>query len=190
MNDVVLAIKDLKFGYSKENLLFDGFDLELRRKEIVSIVAPSGKGKSTLFDIIAGFRKPMAGSVKREKISFVFQDPYSSFHSSYSIKNQILDVVQELDLELLESTLMLEPFLLEKKPYELSGGQLQRCSIFRALMMKPDLILADEPTSALDNIVQMEVMKTLITASSNLGLLMITHDTNLAKWCSDRIVKL
>lgn len=190
MSDIVLEISGLKFGYEKDKPLFDNFDLSLKRGEIISIVAPSGKGKSTLFDLIAGFLKPQSGEIKKTKISFVFQDPYSSFHNSYSIKNQILDVADELDFVLLEETLMLNKSLLEKKPFELSGGQLQRCSIFRALMMKPDLILADEPTSALDNIVQAEVMKALIKSCENMGLLMITHDTNLAEWCSDKIVRL
>ncbi len=191
MSESVLKISDLKFGYTKESLLFDGFSLELKRGEIVSIVGQSGKGKSTLFNLIAGFAKPLAGTIDVGAISFVFQDPYSSFHNSYSIKNQILDVVNcELDLDMLKNTLMLSPELLDKKPYELSGGQLQRCSIFRALMMSPELILADEPTSALDNIVQLEVMKTLIDAAKGRGLLIITHDLGLAKWCSDRIIKL
>jgi len=191
MKDTVLKISDLKFGYAKNALLFDGFNLELKKGEIVSIVGQSGKGKSTLFDLIAGFKKPLGGSVESKSISFIFQDPYSSFHNSYSIKNQILDVVKtELDMQLLEQTLLLSPELLDKKPYELSGGQLQRCSIFRALMIKPELILADEPTSALDNIVQLEVMKTLIEASKEQGLLIITHDLALAEWCSDRIVRL
>ncbi|MGE4399958.1 MAG: ATP-binding cassette domain-containing protein [Campylobacterales bacterium] len=191
MNDVVLKIENLKFGYTKNVLLFDGFSLELKKGEIVSIVGESGKGKSTLFDLIAGLKKPMEGSIKSSSLSFIFQDPYSSFHSSYSIKNQIEDVAKgELDMDMLEQTLLLEPSLLEKKPYELSGGQLQRCSIFRALSMKPDLILADEPTSALDNIVQLEVMKALVAASKEQGLLIITHDLALAQWCSDRIVRL
>lgn len=191
MNDVVLKIENLKFGYTKNVLLFDGFSLELKKGEIVSIVGESGKGKSTLFDLIAGLKKPMEGSIKSSSLSFIFQDPYSSFHSSYSIKNQIEDVAKgELDIDMLEQTLLLEPSLLEKKPYELSGGQLQRCSIFRALSMKPDLILADEPTSALDNIVQLEVMKALVAASKEQGLLIITHDLALAQWCSDRIVRL
>lgn len=191
MNDVVLKIENLKFGYTKNVLLFDRFSLELKKGEIVSIVGESGKGKSTLFELIAGLKKPMEGSIKSGSLSFIFQDPYSSFHPSYSIKNQIEDVAKgELNMDMLEQTLLLEPLLLEKKPYELSGGQLQRCSIFRALSMKPDLILADEPTSALDNIVQLEVMKALVAASKEQGLLIITHDLALAQWCSDRIVRL
>jgi len=154
-------------------------------------VGESGRGKSTLFDLIAGFKKPFCGTVVASRLSFIFQDPYSSFHPSYSIKNQILEVAKkDLDMEILKNTLLLDPGLLDKKPHELSGGQLQRCSILRALSMEPDLILADEPTSALDNIVQLEVMRAFVEASKEQGVLIITHDMALAEWCSDRIVRL
>lgn len=191
MSDVVLKIDSLAFGYEKKKPLFDNFSLELKKGEIVSIVGKSGRGKSTLFELVAGLKKPQSGSISVKSVSFVFQDPYSSFHNSYSIKNQILDVAKgELDFKMLENTLCLNADMLDKKPFELSGGQLQRCSIFRALSMKPEVILADEPTSALDNIVQLEVMKTLVEGSKDRGLLLITHDFDLAKWCSDKIVEL
>jgi len=74
-----------------------------------------------------------------------------------------------------------------EKPHKLSGGQLQRCSILRALLQEPDLILADEPTSALDNITQLEVMKLLMGFLDRVGILLITHDEDLATWCCDSI---
>ncbi len=159
--------------------------------ELVSLVGPSGIGKSTLFDIIAGFIKPLEGNLTVGKISQIYQDPYDSFHHSYSILDQIVDTVGRMeDLDLLLSRLGLEYRVLEKKPFELSGGQLQRCSILRAVLMKPDLILADEPTSALDNVTALEVMRLLVGLLDDVGILLITHDLELAKWCSDRIVDL
>jgi len=86
--------------------------------------------------------------------------------------------------------LSLQRDLLNKLPYELSGGQLQRCSILRALLMKSDIILADEPTSALDNIVQLDTMKLLIQYLKYVGILIITHDEYLAKWCSNQMIKI
>ena len=86
--------------------------------------------------------------------------------------------------------LTLEEEILSKKPYELSGGQLQRCSILRALLMKPDLLLVDEPTSALDNIIAYDVMKLLITLLDKCAILLITHDLDMASWCSDKIIRL
>jgi len=67
---------------------------------------------------------------------------------------------------------------------------LQRCSILRAILIKPDLILADEPTSALDNITALETMKMLISFLDRFGILLITHDKALASWCSDAIVEI
>ncbi len=190
MKEIVLEIKNLTFGYNKDNLLFKDFNLEVKKGEIVSIVGPSGIGKSTLFELIGGFLKPIRGEIKVKKISQIFQDPYTSFHPSYTIIDQISDVCKTKGIEELANQMKIEKELLQKRPHELSGGQLQRCSILRAIMMKPDLLLADEPTSALDNIIQLEVMKLLVSLLERVGILLITHDIDLAKWCSDRIVKL
>jgi peptide/nickel transport system ATP-binding protein len=186
----VLKIEHLTFGYSKKHLLYDDFSLTLRRGEIISIVGESGSGKSTLFELIIGEQKPLLGTIKAQRIAQVFQDPYSSFHPSYSIINQIKEVANITDLALYIEKLDLERELLEQKPHELSGGQLQRCSILRALLMKPDIILADEPTSALDNVVQLDVMKLLVQFLDRVGILLITHDEDLAKWASDKIIKI
>ncbi|WP_456380976.1 ATP-binding cassette domain-containing protein [Hydrogenimonas sp.] len=190
MEEIVLEIEELTFGYSKERLLYENFSLTLRKGEIVTILGPSGSGKSTLFELIAGNLKPMAGSIERASFSQVFQDPYSSFHPTYTIENQIADVAGTEGIGALCDRMGFERGLLKKRPHELSGGQLQRASILRALLMKPKLLLADEPTSALDNLIQLDVMKLLVGTLDRVGILMITHDRDLARWCSDRIVEL
>ena len=188
--EVLLEIEDLTFGYDRSKPLFRDFNLTLKRGEIVSIVGRSGVGKSTLFSLICGEVKPQKGTIKAKKVSQIFQDPYSSFHPSYSIINQIKDVADIKDMEKFLEELDLDRGFLDKLPHELSGGQLQRCSILRVLLMKSDIILADEPTSALDNIVQLDTMKLLLKFLNDVGILMITHDMDLAKWCSDKIIKL
>lgn len=187
----IVDIKDLKFGYSKQKLIYDNFNLSINKGELISIVGESGSGKSTLFELITGNLKPQNGIIKVSSISSIYQDPYTSFHPSFSIINQIKDLVDDLDeLKNLLEKLSLEKELLEKKPHQLSGGQLQRCSILRAILMKPDLILADEPTSALDNVIALEVMQLLISFLDRFAILLITHDENLASWCSDKIIKI
>lgn len=186
----VLEIKDLHFGYSKEKMIFENFSLSLKLGEIKVIVGPSGVGKSTLFDLILGRIKPQKGSIEREAFSLVFQDPYSSFHPSYSIREQISDVVSMEGYEKLLRKMDLNESHLDALPHKLSGGQLQRCSILRSLLMKPCLLLLDEPTSALDNQNQLEIMKLIIEHLDDMGILMITHDDNLAQWCADEVIRL
>ena len=188
MKESILEIKNLSFGYTKDKLLFNDFSLTLKKGEIKAIVGESGAGKSTLFELILKNIKPFSGSIKVAKISQVFQDPYSSFHPSYTVLNQINDVASTEELGKFLDAINLEYELLLKLPHELSGGQLQRASIIRALLMKPDLLLLDEPTSALDNIIQLEVMQELLKSLDTIGILLITHDLDLASWCGDEVI--
>lgn len=184
----ILEIKNLSFGYKKDILLFNDFSISLKKGEIKAIVGASGAGKSTLFELILRNLKPLSGSVISSSCAEVFQDPYSSFHPSYTLLNQIGDVAPLDELESYLESINLDYGLLLKLPHELSGGQLQRASILRAMLMKPDLLLLDEPTSALDNVIQLEVMSMLIKNLDSMGMLLITHDLELAKWCADEIV--
>ena len=186
----ILEVRDLSFGYAPEQLLYDKFSLMLNAGEIKAVVGASGSGKTTLFEIILGNLKPLRGEVTSSRVSQVFQDPYTSFHPAYSIINQIKDVAGLEGLEHYLTEMDLDEALLEKKPHELSGGQLQRCSIVRALLMKPELLLLDEPTSALDNVIQLDVMKLLLKHLDKTAMLLITHELDLAHWCADEIIEI
>lgn len=185
---MVLEVKNLSFGYKKESLLFENLSFSLKKGEIKAIVGESGAGKSTIFELILGNLQPLNGEIKHSVCSEVFQDPYSSFHPSYTLLNQIKDVANLDDLEFYLTSVKLERELLLKLPHELSGGQLQRASILRAMLMKPELLLLDEPTSALDNVIQLDVMQMLVRHLGDMGMLLITHDLDLAKWCADEII--
>lgn len=186
----ILEIDSISFGYKKEAPLFYNFSLSLKKGEVKAIVGESGAGKSTLFELILNNLKPSSGTLKHSKLSEVFQDPYSSFHPSYSLLNQIEDVAPLDELDYYLKSINLEYKLLLKLPHELSGGQLQRASILRAMLMKPDLLLLDEPTSALDNVVQLDIMRMLMGHLDDMGILLITHDMELASWCADEIIKI
>jgi len=186
----LLTITNLFFSYSESKPLYDNFSLTLKKGEVKAIVGESGSGKSTLFELILGNLKPISGSLHVSRCSEVFQDPYSSFHPSYSVINQIEDVADTSDMLQYIERMQLDVKLLDKLPHELSGGQLQRCSILRALLMKPDVLLLDEPTSALDNVIQLEVMQMLLQHLDSLAILLITHDSHLASWCADEIIEI
>ncbi len=190
---MVLEIKKLTFGYKKNNFIFENFDLELKKGELKTIFGKSGSGKTTLFELILGNLKQKSGEIKKSKTAMIFQDPFSSFHPTYTIFEQIKDVVNrdfKDEIDNILSKLSLEESLLHKKPYELSGGQLQRCSILRAILLKPDLLLIDEPTSALDNIIAYDTMKLIVNLLSDCGILLVTHDIDMASWCSNEIIRL
>lgn len=186
----LLEVTNLSFGYTKENLLFENLNLTLQKGELKAIVGESGAGKSTLFELILKNLKPISGTIKSARCSQVFQDPYSSFHPSYNLLNQIKDVAPLDELAKYLKLINLEYELLLKLPHELSGGQLQRASILRAMLMKPDLLLLDEPTSALDNVIQLEVMGMLVKHLESTAMLLITHDIELAQWCADETIEI
>ena len=189
----MLDIKDLTFYYKKENPIYKDFSLKLQKGQLVTIFGKSGSGKTTLFELIIGSLKPIKGTIDKLDVSMIFQDPFNSFHPTYKIIEQIKDVVQRdftTELDSLLKKLNLSKDILDKYSYQLSGGQLQRCSILRAILMKPKLLLIDEPTSALDNIIAYDVMKLLITFFDYSAILLVTHDLDMAKWCSDKIIRL
>ncbi|WP_152020862.1 ATP-binding cassette domain-containing protein [Aliarcobacter butzleri] len=191
--DLVLDINDLTFYYKKENPIYKDFSLKLQKGQLVTIFGKSGSGKTTLFELIIGSLKPIKGTIDKLDVSMIFQDPFNSFHPTYKIIEQIKDVVQRdftTELDSLLKKLNLSKDILDKYSYQLSGGQLQRCSILRAILMKPKLLLIDEPTSALDNIIAYDVMKLLITFLEDSSILLVTHDLDMAKWCSDKIIRL
>jgi peptide/nickel transport system ATP-binding protein len=187
---LVLDIQNISFGYTKDMLIFKDFSLSLNKGEIKAIVGPSGVGKSTLFELILGYRKPRSGTINSLPLSQVFQDPYSSFHPSYKIRDQIAEVTSMSGYQELLQQMGLNETHLDALPHKLSGGQLQRFSILRALLMKPKLLLLDEPTSALDNINQLDIMKLIVNYIDGMGILLITHDGDLAQWCADEVIVL
>ena len=191
-----------------------GIDLAFRESEFVSILGPSGCGKTTMLNILGGLDQYTSGDLlidgistkeykdadwdayRNDTIGFVFQS-----YNLISHQNVLSNVELALTLSGVSAAerraraaAALEQVGLgdqmNKKPAEMSGGQVQRVAIARALINDPDIILADEPTGALDTETSSQVMAILKEISKNKLVIMVTHNPDLAETYSTRIVRL
>ena len=199
----ILEVKDLCKNYGKGSTLVKALDdvsFSVEEGEFVAIVGSSGSGKSTLLHILGAVdvfkQKDDALAVfRRRKVGLIYQ-----FYNLIPIlnveENMTLPILldgKSVDKNYLKE--LIDILGLERRinhlPNELSGGQQQRVSIGRALISRPDIILADEPTGNLDSKASREIMDLLRLSNEKYGqtIIMITHDMNLAK-TADRIITL
>lgn len=198
--DVALSGRGLAKAFG-ERALFSDLDIEARGGEIVSIVGPSGCGKTTVGNILLGLIQPDAGRIERrsgiarQRFQKLYQDPPAAFAPGQSIGEGLADLARLhgrswADAENLLGRLRLNPKLLGRVPGQLSGGELQRFAILRALLLDPVFLFADEATSRLDPVSQKEVIDLLkdIVGETGLAVLLVTHDLALAKKVSSRVI--
>jgi peptide/nickel transport system ATP-binding protein len=185
------------------NELFTGMSFDIHRGETVGLYGPSGSGKSTLGNILLGLIRPDKGIVERAnghkpfQYLKLYQDPpasFSPFHTLQSSMNDFLSLHQQSQerFEGLLEKLNLDPSLLNRDTANVSGGELQRCAILRALMLDPVFLFADEPTSRLDPVTQKETLDLICmtTRHLNCGMLLVSHDIEVLNKCCDRIINL
>ncbi len=197
---VVLAGNGLAKAFG-ESSLFADLDIEIRTGEIVAIVGPSGCGKTTLGNILLGLVKPDSGSVERRndlpalRYQKLYQDPPSVFAPHQPIRKALADLARLhgrtwAEVERLVSRLRLQLPLLDRLPGQISGGELQRFALVRALLLEPVFLFADEATSRLDPVSQKQVVEFLleIVREPGLGVLLVTHDRHLAERISNRVI--
>ncbi len=198
-NNSVLAVKDVSF--------------QIPQGSFVGIMGASGSGKTTLLNLIATIDKPTNGTIRisgqnivdipdeaaaefrRRHLGFVFQE-YNLLETLTIYENIALALtIKEVPKESIRPTIqsLSEKLdisaILDKFPYEVSGGQRQRCACARAIVVNPDIILADEPTGALDSHAARQLLDTLVMLCREYGatILMVTHDVMAASYC-DRIL--
>ena len=193
----------------------DDISLTIHKGEIVGLVGESGSGKTTLARVVLNLTKATGGSVffngvdlskatrgqmkhMRTDVSVVFQDPASNLNPRETVQSSIMRPLilhgmpkkqaREKAVESMELVKM-DTRYLNSYPHQLSGGQLQRIAIARALVMNPKVMILDEPTSALDISVQAQILNLLLDLQEKLGLtyLVITHDLNVIRYISDRV---
>lgn len=213
----MLELKNIKKDYITSDTkvtALKGINIDFRENEFVSILGPSGCGKTTLLNIIGGLDDYTKGDLiingrstkeykdsdwdtyRNHNIGFVFQSynliPHQTVLSNVELaltlsgvspqerKKRAIKVLEEVGLK----------DQINKKPNQLSGGQMQRVAIARALVNDPDILLADEPTGALDSKTSIQIMEILKKISKNKLIIMVTHNPELAEKYSSRIIKL
>lgn len=202
LSEPVVSISNLS-SIRADRTLFQGLSFDVRPGEIVGVTGPSGCGKSTLGDIILGLAVAQAGTLKRKagvpRTAFqkLYQDPVAAFPTSVTLGRNLADLVRlhRLDssrIPVLMKRLRLEPVLLERYPTNVSGGELQRFSLLRVLMLDPVFIFADEPSSRLDLVTQKEMIELLVEAADEraTAVLLVSHDEALINAVSDQRIRL
>ena len=187
--------------YGQQEVL-NSFSLDIEKGKCLAVMGESGSGKSTIAKIIIGLEKPNSGEVKifDKDIEFLFQDSYNALNPRMTIEDLIYEPLQfstdidvkdkrEFILELLKQV-ELAPELLTRRRDELSGGQLQRVCLARALSTKPQIMIFDESLSGLDPLVQDKILDSLykIQKEYNLTYIFISHDFRLCYFLADRII--
>lgn len=209
------AIKSGALGKNAYVKAVDDVTLTVNKGEIMGLVGESGSGKTTLARVLLNLTKPTDSHVIfngvnlsratrkemqkfRTEVAVVFQDPASNLNPRDTVMGSITrplilhgtspKIAKQKALEALEQVKM-DLRYLNSYPHQLSGGQLQRIAIARALVLNPKVMILDEPTSALDISVQAQILNLLLDLQESLRLtyLVITHDLNVIRYISDRI---
>ena len=216
--EVFFQLKNVTNHYKDEDVILQNLTLDIPKYEVTGIIGHSGAGKTTLAKILSGFI-PYEGSIKIEekelrevlthekqsyyrRVQYLFQNSLLSFNPNQTIVKSLeepLRFMQKIKnkteriqkIQELFTSLELEFDWLEKYPYQLSGGQCQRCAIARAILAQPECLICDEITSSLDDANQEKVIQVLqkVQEETNMTIVLISHNQTLIEAiCSNVIV--
>ena len=195
-----LKASKINFKYNEDRYVLKDIDFYVNSGEVVGLVAPSGFGKTTLAKILAGYITPESGEVviegcRREKngynpVQLIFQHPEKSVNPKWKMKKIITESFTP-SKELIEAMGIKEGWM-NRWPSELSGGELQRFCVIRALSPKTKFLIADEMTTMLDAITQAQIWNVVLdyAKKNDIGVVVISHEKALVHKICDRVVNL
>lgn len=195
-----LKASKINFKYNEDRYVLKDIDFYVNSGEVVGLVAPSGFGKTTLAKILAGYITPESGEVviegcRREKngynpVQLIFQHPEKSVNPKWKMK-KIINESFTPSKELIEAMGIKEGWM-NRWPSELSGGELQRFCVIRALSPKTKFLIADEMTTMLDAITQAQIWNVVLdyARKNDIGVVVISHEKALVHKICDRVVNL
>jgi peptide/nickel transport system ATP-binding protein len=195
-----LEAKNIGFRYGIGPWLFRDVNVTVEPGEIVGLTGPSGRGKTTFCRIVAGFEKPMEGTITLDglpvsskgfhPVQLVFQHPEKAVNPRWKM-DKVLNEGGKPDPELL-ALLGIEQEWLTRWPNELSGGELQRFCVARALGPATRFLIADEMTTMLDAITQAQIWQAVlkIAKQREMGIIVVSHEEKLVKRLCHRVIDL
>ena len=198
----LLSVQDLSLARG-ERILFKDLNFSLQKAEVLGVIGGSGIGKSSLGDALCGLLKPASGAIhwqqkpKSHQVLKLYQDPPAAFAPHLPLQTLLNDVIKKHRLDASRVPYLLEQLKLDKRiltrnALNVSGGELQRVAILRALLFNPVLLFADEVTSRLDPITQKETLDLLVAQckAQDCTLVMVSHDHYVMRHYCHQVIDL
>ena len=186
-SEIKLHIKDLWFRYERDSKdIIKGLDFEAYKGEILAIIGGNGTGKTTLLSILAGMRKPYRGrcNINGDTTALLPQNPQTLFVRD-TVREELLEALESPDNKATDSKLRIAEIselleiadIMDKHPYDISGGEQQRVALGKVLLLNPDLLLMDEPTKGIDNLLKNKLGELLRKLSAEgKTIIFVSHD--------------
>lgn len=196
----MLEARSISFGYGNGRLVLQDFNLRVTPGERVALVAPSGFGKSTACRLLAGYERPASGEVLADgkplprkgacPVQLIQQHPELAVDPRRRMESTLLEA-GEIQPELVRRFGIRSEWM-SRFPHELSGGELQRFCIVRALMANPRYLIADEISTMLDAVTQAQIWHALIDEAQrhDMGMVLVSHSPALTERVATRVVQL
>nr|WP_202893568.1 ATP-binding cassette domain-containing protein [Kribbella italica] len=192
-----MIAKDLWFRYTRDWVV-QGTSLTVEPGEVVGLFGPSGSGKSTIGKLLAGFLTPTKGEIlvdprgSAHPVQLVLQHPERAMNPHWTVREILAETgASQAEVEAVDPHLV-RPVWFDRFPHEISGGELQRVNLARALLARPRYLVADEISASLDAITQARIWHLLLeqARAQEIGVVAISHDPDLLAAVTDRVIDL